>query len=67
MDGQAQQLREFAEGIADLIKQVPVVRDVTTAIRAGNEERKVAEEAVGAVFRRSSSCAKIFTTSASRV
>jgi len=50
MDGQALQLREFAEGIADLIKQVPVVRDATTAIRAGNEERKVAEEAASLFF-----------------
>lgn len=56
MDDQAQQLREFAEGIADLIKQVPGVRDATAAIRAGNEERKVAEEAVSAVFCRCPSC-----------
>ena len=50
MDGQALQLREFAEGIADLIKQVPVVRGAITAIRAGNEERKVAEQAVRTVL-----------------
>ena len=58
MDGQALQLREFAEGIADLIKQVPGVRDATAAIREENEKRKAAEEAVSTVFRGFLSCAK---------
>jgi len=50
MNDQDLQLREFAEGIADLIKQVPTIRDETAAIRTGNEERKLAEEAVSVFF-----------------
>ena len=46
MDGQALQLQEFAEGIAKLIQQVPVVRGEIEAIKASNEKRKAAEKAV---------------------
>jgi len=44
MDGQAPQLQGFAEGIAKLIRQVPVVRREIDAIKASNEERKAAEK-----------------------
>jgi len=46
MDGQALQLQEFAEGIAKLIRQVPIVRGEIEAIKTSNEERKAAEKAV---------------------
>ena len=46
MDGQAFQLQEFAEGIAKLIQQVPVVRAEIEAIKASNEEHKTVEKAV---------------------
>ena len=53
MDSQAPQLQEFAEGVAKLIQQVPVVREATRAIKAGNETRKRAEEVVSNVLCRS--------------
>ena len=49
MDGQAPQLQGFAEGIAKLIQQVPVVRGEIDAIKAENEERKAAEKKVSAI------------------
>ena len=45
-DSHALQLQEFAEGIAKLINQIPVVRGEIEAIKADNEERKGAEKAV---------------------
>ena len=57
MDSQALQLREFAESIAKLIQQVPVVREATRAVKAENEVRRGVEEAVSPIFsRRSISC-----------
>lgn len=52
VDSQALQLQEFAEGIAKLIQQTPVVREAALAIQAGNEARKAAEEAVSATLRK---------------
>jgi len=49
MDSQAAQLQGFAEGIAKLIQQVPVVRGEINVIKAGNEERKEAEKTVSTV------------------
>jgi len=51
MDGQAPQLQEFAEGIAKLIQQVPVIRGEIEAIKARNEERKTAEKVVRIIYR----------------
>jgi hypothetical protein len=56
MDSQATQLQEFAEGIAKLIRQVPVVREEIRVLKAGNEERKGAEVAVSAVSYVSTLC-----------
>lgn len=49
MDDQAPQLQGFAEGIAKLIQQVPVVRREIDAIKASNEERKAAEKEVSSI------------------
>lgn len=40
------QLQVFAESIAKLIHQVPVIRKEIATIKAGNEQRKEAEKAV---------------------
>lgn len=50
-DSEAVQLQEFAEGIARLIQQVPLVREEIEAIKASNEERKAAEKAVNNICR----------------
>lgn len=39
-------LQEFAESIAKLIQQVPVVREAALITKTENEKRKEAEEAV---------------------
>lgn len=51
MDGQAPQLQEFAEDIAKLIQQVPVIRGEIEAIKVRNEERKAAEKMVRTICR----------------
>jgi len=54
MNGQAPKLQEFAEGIAKLIQQVPVVRGEIDATKAENEQRKAAEKKVSTIcFSRS--------------
>ena len=50
MDSQAPQLQVFAEGIAKIIQQAPVVLGEIQAIRAETEQRKEAEKAVSTVF-----------------
>lgn len=49
MDGQAPELQEFAESIAKLIQQVPVIRGEIDVIKASNEEHKAAEKAVSTI------------------
>ena len=58
MGSQAPQLQEFAEGISKLIQQVPVVREATRVVKAGNETRKRTEEVVSNVLCRSLSHAE---------
>jgi hypothetical protein len=60
MGDQALQLQEFAEGIAKLIQQVPVVRGEIEAIKASNEERKAAENAVRTIVAYDPSHANIY-------
>ena len=62
MDSQTAQLQEFAEGIAKLIKQVPVVRGEINTIKAENEARKEAEKAVSAVPVKMSMLSKIYVS-----
>lgn len=58
VDSQALQLQEFAEGIAKLIQETPVVQEAILAIKAGNEGRKEAEGEVSTISCRCLFCAK---------
>lgn len=60
MDSHRTQIQEYAEGIAKLIQQVPMVRGEIEAIKASNEEHKATEKVVGAIcYLWGPSCAKL--------